>query len=77
MPVPAHIKFLALNALGGVAIGCGAAGLILWADAGGLGTLIAETSAPGAALGLLFGGFSITFGSLAVGSAIMMMAEND
>ncbi|MEZ5854851.1 MAG: hypothetical protein R3D67_08945 [Hyphomicrobiaceae bacterium] len=75
--LPDHIKFLAMNALVGIAAGCTVASLMIWADAGGLGTLIFETGSPAIAVGLLFGGFSVTFGSLAVGSAIMLLHPKD
>ncbi|MFV0297735.1 MAG: hypothetical protein ACK5JT_16615 [Hyphomicrobiaceae bacterium] len=77
MALPEHIRFLALNALGGAVAGNVAAGLMLWFDAGGLGTLISESSAPVAPLCLLFGGFTLTFASLAMGSAIMLMSRDD
>lgn len=70
---PDLIRFLALHALSGALVGCLAAGGLLASDAGGLATLFAESGSAIPAGALLFGGFALTFGSLAMGSAIMLL----
>jgi hypothetical protein len=77
MSLPPHIRFLALHALAGALAGSFVAGLLLLADAGGLATLIGSTGSPIAPLALLFGGFIITFASLAMGSAIMLLPRQE
>jgi hypothetical protein len=69
------VRLLAVNAGLGAVVGCGAAGGLLLTDAGGLATLFAQSngSTQMAAAALLFGGFAITFASLAMGSAIMLL----
>lgn len=70
---PKLLRLLAINAAGGVMIGCSAAGGLLLTDAGGLATLFGETDSYFTASALLFGGFALTFGSLAMASAIMLL----
>lgn len=70
---PKLLRLLAVNAAIGVAIGCAAAAGLLLTDAGGLATLMSETGSYFAAGALLFGGFALTFGSLAMASAIMLL----
>jgi hypothetical protein len=69
------VRLLAINAGFGAMIGCGAAGGLLLTDTGGLATLFAQSggSTKVAAAALLFGGFAITFASLAMASAIMLL----
>ncbi|MCC7282704.1 MAG: hypothetical protein IT556_10000 [Acetobacteraceae bacterium] len=76
MRVP-HIRFLLLHALGGVAVGLGATLLLVWLDVGRLGTLAAASPEGSIALALLGFGFSVTFGSAAIGAAIMGEAGQD
>jgi len=71
--VPKLLRLLAVHGAMGVAIGCAAAGGLLMTDAGGLATLMGQTGSYAAASALLFGGFALTFGSLAMASAIMML----
>lgn len=72
---PRIVRLLAINAGIGAAIGMGAAGGLLLTDAGGLATLFAQSgdATQMAATALLFGGFAITFASLAMGSAVMLL----
>jgi hypothetical protein len=70
---PKLLQVLAINGAAGVLIGCAAAAGLLLTDAGGLATLFAQTGSHVAAGALLFGGFSVTFGSLAMASAIMLL----
>ncbi len=70
--MPSLLRLLAINCAGGVLIGCAAAGGLLLTDAGGLATLFEQTNSYVAGSVLLFGGFALTFGSLAMASAIML-----
>ncbi|KQT13398.1 MULTISPECIES: hypothetical protein [Bradyrhizobium] len=70
-------RLLAIN----LAIGACAAALLvgglLWLNPGHLRELIFADSAPGVALILLLASFLITFGSAAMGSAIMAQGRNE
>jgi len=48
-----------------------------WLDPGGLRHLIFAERSPATALGLLLFGFIVTFGSTAMGSAIMAMGRSE
>jgi hypothetical protein len=71
------LRLLAIN----LAIGFGIAALIvgglLALDPGGLRHLILDDRAPGVALALLTMSFFITFGSAAMGTAIMALGRRD
>lgn len=74
--LPALIRFLAGHCALGVTAGLATAGLLLWLDVGGIGHLVAGDGGRGwIAIGLLGFGFAITFGSLAMGSAIFMLSD--
>ena len=72
-------RLLAINLAAGVAMAALAVGGLLALDPGGLRHLIFADASPGTALGLLLFGFVVTFGSAAMGTAIMAMgrAAND
>jgi hypothetical protein len=67
------VPFLARNAVLGVAIGWSLLALLLWYDIGLLGTLWWRAEERVAALCLMLGGFAVTFGSLAMGTAIFLL----
>lgn len=71
------LRLLAVN----LAIGATAAAILvgglLWLDAGGLRSLIFADRAPAVAILLLLGSFIVTFGSVAMGSAIMALGKPD
>jgi hypothetical protein len=76
--VPASVIFrvplfrlLAINLGIGLSIAALLVGGLLWLDPGGLRHLILADRSPGVALGLLIFGFVVTFGSTAMGTAIM------
>lgn len=71
-PLP---RLLAVNLAIGVCIAVLMLGGLLALNPGGLRHLIFADRAPGAALGLLLFGFLITFGSAAMGSAIMALGR--
>ncbi len=73
--LPRLVRFMFRNAAIGISAGWMLLGMILWADIGGLYTLIAHSSYWFAALFLLFGGFAVTFGGAGVASAVLLGHE--
>ena len=70
-------RLLAINLAAGVAVAVLLLGGLLWLNPGGLRHLIFADRAPGIALGLLLFGFIVTFGSAAMGSAIMAAGRRE
>ena len=68
-------RLLAINLAAGVTLAAVLVGGLLALDPGGLRHLIFADSSLGTALGLLLFGFAITFGSTAMGTAIMAMGR--
>lgn len=64
-------RLLAINLAAGMAVAALLVGGLLALNPGGLRDLIFADASPGTALGLLLFGFVVTFGSAAMGSAIM------
>lgn len=64
-------RLLAINLAAGIALAALLVGGLLLLDPFGLRHLIFADSSPGTALGLLLFGFIVTFGSTAMGTAIM------
>lgn len=77
IPMPAHVKFLARHALIGFSIGLLAAGAIVWLDLFNVGTLIRTSNQRWMAYGMLSFMFGLTFGSLQMGFAIMLLPYAD
>lgn len=75
--MPDHVKFLFHHALIGFAIGVGAVVLLIAGDVGRLRSLIAASSQRWFVLGLLGFLFGLTFGSVQMGFAIMLMPYNE
>jgi hypothetical protein len=75
--MPHLVKFLALHAVIGFAIGLAAVVLIVYEDIGRIGTLIETSSQRWLALGLLSFVFGLTFASVQMGFAIMLMPSDD
>lgn len=67
------LRFLALNALSGMALGVLVAASLLFFDIGGLGTHLARAQHPIINGLLLFVPLALTFGSVVTGTAIMTM----
>lgn len=67
------LRFLALNAISGVALGFAVAASLLWFDIGGLGTHLGRSQHPFITALLLFVPLGLTFGSVVTGTAIMTM----
>lgn len=68
------VRLLAINLAAGVLVATLLLGGLLWLNPLRLRDLIFADAAPGTALGLLLFGFVITFGSAAMGTAVMTMA---
>lgn len=68
-------RLLAINLAAGIAVAALLVGGLLAFNPGGLRDLIFADASPGIALGLLLFGFIVTFGSAAMGSAIMAMGQ--
>ncbi len=66
-------RLLAINLAAGIAVAALLVGGLLVLNPGGLRNLIFADQSPVAALGLLLFGFVVTFGSAAMGTAIMAM----
>ena len=70
-------RLLAINLAIGITLAVFLVGGLLWLDPGGLRHLIFADRSPATALGLLLFGFIVTFGSTAMGSAIMAMGQRE
>ena len=68
-------RLLAINLAAGVALATLLVSGLLALNPGGLRDLILADRTPGTALGLLLFGFVVTFGSAAMGTAIMAMGR--
>ncbi|QWG24360.1 hypothetical protein KMZ93_05455 [Bradyrhizobium sediminis] len=68
-------RLLAINLGIGIALATLLVGGLLALNPAGLRDLIFADSSPGTALGLLLFGFVVTFGSTAMGTAIMAMGQ--
>jgi hypothetical protein len=69
-------RLLAINLAAGVLVAALLLGGLLWVNPLHLRELIFADDSPGTALGLLLFGFVITFGSAAMGTAIMAMGQD-
>ena len=71
------LRLFIVNWALGIALGWVFAAAVLWADIGGLRSLIMASDIAIPALALLFGGFSITCGGVVCASAIMRLPQQD
>jgi hypothetical protein len=69
-------RLLAINLAAGICLAVLLIGGLMWVNPGHLRELILADASPGTAFGLLLFGFVITFGSAAMGSAIMAMGTD-
>ena len=70
-------RLLAINLAAGAALAALLVGGLLALNPAGLRDLILADRSPGTALGLLLFGFVVTFGSAAMGTAIMALRQAD
>lgn len=75
--LPYLVRFLGMHAGFGAALGIGVAGLLLWLDVAGIGTLFVGERAQVAITLLFFGSFALTFASVAMGTAVMLLPKSD
>jgi hypothetical protein len=71
------MRLLAINLAIGICVAVLLVGGLLALDPGGLRDLIFADRAPGVAIGLLLMSFVITFGSTAMGTAIMALGKRE
>ncbi|ABD86553.1 hypothetical protein [Rhodopseudomonas palustris] len=69
-------RLLAINLAGGAVVAALLTGGLLLLNPGRLRELIFADASPGTALGLLLFGFVVTFGSAAMGTAVMAMGQD-
>jgi hypothetical protein len=74
--LPRLVRFLDLHALLGVAVGICVAAALLVNDTAGIGTLFARSGSILVAGVLYFGGFAVTFGMGAIGTAVLLLPED-
>lgn len=79
LPNPNRPPFLSLlpHLAVGVAVGWSVLGALVWLDIGGLGTLVATSRSRGVVIFMLMAVFAITWGSAAMGAAIMSDTDKD
>ncbi len=79
MPKPSSplVPFLLRNALAGVVAGWTLLAGLAIADVASLGTLILSSRDGWLALALALAGFGVTFGSLAMGTAVFLLPEEE
>lgn len=75
--MPKLFKLLLINLAIGVFIALAFLTILIVTDTAGIGTLIWQSSNPILAIILLGVGLCVTFGSAAMGSAVMMMPYDD
>jgi hypothetical protein len=76
-PLPELLSFLGRHLLFGLAMGVLFASMILTLDVAGLKGLIRASAEPHIALFLLYAFNALTFGSIAMGAAVMNLPLND
>lgn len=67
------LRFMALNAIGGMLIGALTALAIIWLDIGGIGTRMAHSQNPILIVVMLVAPFAFVFGGAAAASSIMLL----
>lgn len=75
--IPRLVRFLLVNCAIGIAGGWTFLAVLIATNTAGLGSLIWASSSPALPIVMLAAGFAITFGSAAMGAAIMAMRPGD
>jgi hypothetical protein len=73
--LPDHIRFLARHCLLGGAAGWCLLGALIWLDVARLGELLFRSEDRLLTLVLAGAGFAVTFGSLAMGTAVFLLSK--
>lgn len=76
MPLPPLLRLLAVNGAFGFVLGAGLAVLLIVLNVARIGDLLSASEGVAGHV-LLIAGFGLTFASLAMGSAIMMIGRRD
>lgn len=71
------LRLLLVNALVGAALAIGFVVALLWLDPANIGSLLLKDHSPAVAFLVLAGSFVITFSSLMMGSAVMMLPKEE
>lgn len=71
------LRLLAVNGLIGAAVATALAAVVLVTDTAHLRTLIFASNEPWIGIALLFFGFLVTMGSVAMGTAVMLLPKDD
>ncbi|MGE3919090.1 MAG: hypothetical protein AB7F78_25665 [Hyphomicrobiaceae bacterium] len=71
--LPRVVQLLAVNGAAGALVGGSAAGGLMLTDAGGIGTLLAQSGTGMIGGSMLVVSFALTFASLAMASAVMLL----
>lgn len=75
--MPELVRFLGLHCVLGAAFGVVAAAAVIISNVAGLKTLLETSNDPAVALGMLYFMFALTFASLAMGAAVMLLPDKD
>lgn len=75
--MPRLLRLLAVNAAFGFALGAAIALGVVLINVGGIGDVLAASDSRAIGYVLLVAGFGLTFASLAMGGAIMMLDNKD
>jgi len=74
--LPKLVRFMSYHATWGMVLGCMVVFGVIWTDFAGVGTLL-ESDASGLATLIFFAQMALTFGAVAIGVAVMCLAEDD
>ncbi|MEM9010410.1 MAG: hypothetical protein AAGE18_04235 [Pseudomonadota bacterium] len=69
------VLFVLRNALGGIIAGWAFAIALIWGDVAGVGSLLAQMDSAGMSIAAIFAIFGVTFGSAALGIALMTLGR--
>jgi hypothetical protein len=75
--VPRLLRLLAINCAIGVCAGWTLLATLILTDTAGLATLIRASDSPFVPVAMLAAGFAVTFGSAAMGVAVMQLRNGD
>lgn len=75
--MPRLLRLLAINAAFGFALGTAIALAVVAINVGGIGDVLAGSDSRAIGYVLLAAGFGLTFASLAMGGAVMMLNDKD
>jgi hypothetical protein len=75
--VPRLLRLLAINCAIGICAGWTLLATLILTDTAGLTTLICASDSPSVLVAMLAAGFAVTFGSAAMGVAVMQLRNGD